>query len=230
MAGAGTGGIVDWELSALTSDEAGTADVKAGHDQTENTILDAAAKCVLAYGVRRTSLSDVARQAKVSRPTVYRRWPDRRALVADLMTRELGSVFQRAVQQPAAGTARERAVAQFLAVTAGLRAHPLLDKIIQVDPELLLPYIFERLGTSQRIGLAFIAELIRAGQRDGSIRDGDVDAMALTVLLSVQSAIMAARAADALVPAARRDAELAALLDHYLAPQRPAPDLDGPRG
>ncbi|HEY1915171.1 MAG TPA: TetR/AcrR family transcriptional regulator [Streptosporangiaceae bacterium] len=196
----------------------GVVDTGVGRDETENAILDAASACVLAYGVRRTSLSDVARRAGVSRPTVYRRWPDRRALVADLMTRELGGVFRRAALQPAAGTARERAVDQFLAVTAGLRGHPLLDKIIQVDPELLQPYIFERLGTSQRMALAFTAELIRAGQRDGSIRDGDVDGMALTVLLSVQSAVLAARAADALVPASRRDAELAELLDRYLQP------------
>src|SRR5580704_3193435 len=78
-------------------------------DSTEAAILDAAGECVLAYGVRRTSLSDVARRAGVSRPTVYRRWPDRRALVADLMTREFGGVFRRAAQQRAAGTARERA-------------------------------------------------------------------------------------------------------------------------
>jgi AcrR family transcriptional regulator len=202
---------------AVTGDMVG-ADAQ---DETEQAILDAAAACVLAYGVRRTSLSDVARRAGVSRPTLYRRWPDRRALVADLMTRELGAVFRRAAGQLAAGTARERAVAQVLAVTAGLRDHPLLDKIIQVDPELLQPYIFERLGTSQRIALVFITELIRAGQRDGSVRAGDVDAMALTVLLSVQSAVLAARAAGAVVPAQRRDAELAALLERYLAPGEP---------
>src|ERR1700761_3872683 len=98
MAGAGTGGIVDWELSALSTDEAETAEAKAGHGQTENTILDAAAACVLAYGVRRTSLSDVARQAKVSRPTVYRRWPDRRGLVAHPMTQGTGGGVQRGGQ------------------------------------------------------------------------------------------------------------------------------------
>jgi AcrR family transcriptional regulator len=202
MAGAGVGSVVHAESSPTT----------------ESAILDAAGECVLAYGVRRTSLSDVARRAGVSRPTVYRRWPDRRALVADLMTREFGGVFRRSAQQSTGGTARERAVAQFLAVTAGLRGHPLLDKIIGVDPELLQPYVFERLGTSQRMALAFTAELIRAGQRDGSIRDGDVDAMALTVLLSVQSAVLAARAADAVMPASRRDAELAVLLERYLQP------------
>jgi AcrR family transcriptional regulator len=189
-------------------------------DDTENAILDAAAQCVLAFGVRRTSLSDVARRAGVSRPTVYRHWPDLRALVADLMTRELAAVFASAAQDPpgAAGSVRERAVRQFLAAASGLRSHPLLGKIIQVDPELLQPYIFDRLGASQRMALGFIAEQVRAGQRDGSIRAGDELAMSVTVLLSVQSLVLSARATDDLVTAAQREAEAALLLDRYLRP------------
>src|ERR1700722_18332662 len=87
-------------------------------DVTETAILDAAAACVLAFGVRRTSLSDVARRAGVSRPTVYRRWPDLRALVADLMTRELATVFAGASSAsgpPAPGPVRQQAVSEFLA-------------------------------------------------------------------------------------------------------------------
>jgi AcrR family transcriptional regulator len=193
-------------------------------DDTENAILDAAAECVLAFGVRRTSLSDVARRAGVSRPTVYRYWPDLQALVADLMTRELAAVFTGAAQDPSGspGSVRERAVRQFLAAVAGLRAHPLLNKIIQVDPELLQPYIFDRLGASQRLAMGFIAELITAGQRDGSIRAGDETAMAAAVLLSVQSLVLSARVTDGLVTPAQRDAEAALLLDRYLRPQEPA--------
>jgi AcrR family transcriptional regulator len=193
-------------------------------DDTENAILDAAAECVLAFGVRRTSLSDVARRAGVSRPTVYRYWPDLQALVADLMTRELAAVFTGAAQDPpgSAGSVRERAVRQFLAAVAGLRAHPLLNKIIQVDPELLQPYIFDRLGASQRLAMGFIAELITAGQRDESIRAGDETAMAATVLLTVQSLVLSARVTDGVVTAAQRDAEAALLLDCYLRPQGPA--------
>lgn len=193
-------------------------------DDTENAILDAAAECVLAFGVRRTSLSDVARRAGVSRPTVYRYWPDLQALVADLMTRELGAVFTGAAQAPpgSPGSVRERAVRQFVAAAAALRAHPLLDKIIQVDPELLQPYIFDRLGASQRMALGFIAELIRAGQRDGSIRAGDETAMSVTVLLSVQSLVFSARTTDALLSPAQRAAEATLLLDRYLRPEAAA--------
>jgi AcrR family transcriptional regulator len=190
-------------------------------DDTENAILDAAAQCVLAFGVRRTSLSDVARRAGVSRPTVYRYWPDLQALVADLMTRELAAVFAAAAQDPpgASGPVRERAVRQFLAAAAGLSSHPLLGKIIQVDPELLQPYIFDRLGASQRMALGFIADRIRAGQQDGSIRAGDEIAMSVTVLLSVQSLVLSARATGDLVTAVQREAETALLLDRYLRPE-----------
>ena len=187
-------------------------------DDTENAILDAAAECVLAFGVRRTSLSDVARRAAVSRPTVYRRWPDLRALVADLMTRELAAVFAGAEPGSSSGSVREQAVAQFLAAATELRAHPLLTKIIQVDPDLLQPYIFDRLGTSQRMALGLIADRIAEGQRDGSIRAGDPTAMAATVLLCVQSLVLSARLTAGLVTPGQRDAEAALLLDSYLSP------------
>nr|MDT0664439.1 helix-turn-helix domain-containing protein [Micromonospora sp. DSM 115978] len=43
-------------------------------------MLDAAEASLLAVGVRRTTLTDVARRAGVSRMTLYRRWPDLRTL------------------------------------------------------------------------------------------------------------------------------------------------------
>ena len=215
---AGEGVPGDWASGGREADSGA-----AGH--TDQVILDAARECVLAYGVRRTSLSDVARRAGVSRPTVYRRWPDLRALVADLMTRELAGVFGLAARTrpPAPGPARARAVRQFVAVARGLRAHPLLTKIIEVDPETLQPYIFDRLGTSQRMAVGYIAELIRAGQQDGSVRPDDAGAMAVTVLLSVQSSVLSGRLADGLITPEQRDAELAVLLDRYLAPPSAAP-------
>jgi|HubBroStandDraft_5_1064220.scaffolds.fasta_scaffold25498_2 AcrR family transcriptional regulator len=192
-------------------------DEAAESDGTETAILDAAAECVLAFGVRRTSLSDIARRAGVSRPTVYRRWPDLRALVADVMTREWAGAFELARPGPAAsGTAREFAVRYIVAVVRALRVHPLLVKIIDVDPELLQPYIFDRLGTGQRMALEFITAQIAEGQRDGSVRSGDPASMALLVLVTVQSFVFSARLA--VLPDGPPDAELAELLDRYLRP------------
>ena len=43
--------------------------------------LDAARESILAVGWSRTTLTDVARRAGVSRMTIYRKWPDMGALL-----------------------------------------------------------------------------------------------------------------------------------------------------
>src|SRR5262245_47367584 len=70
----------------------------------DDALLDAARDCLLAVGWRRTTLTDVARRAGVSRMTMYRRWPDMQTLMADLMTREWSSIGAQA-QLPGAGEA-----------------------------------------------------------------------------------------------------------------------------
>lgn len=204
----------------------GPADDRSGDGAAagvlEAAILDAARECVLAFGVRRTSLSEVARRAQVSRPTVYRRWPDRTALVADLMTREWAGVFGAAEVRPLAGqTIRQRAVARIVDVTRKLRTHPLLRKIVDVDPELLQPYIFDRFGTSQRMAIASMAGWLRSGQQEGSVRPGDAEVLARAVLLAVQSNVLSGRLALDRITEAELDDELAIMLDRYLSPWPP---------
>jgi AcrR family transcriptional regulator len=185
-------------------------------------ILDAARECVLAFGVRRTSLTEVARRAHVSRPTVYRRFPDRTALVASLMTREWASVFSAAEARGTAGPAiRQRTVARIVDVARSLRADPLLRKIVDVDPELLQPYIFDRLGTSQRMAIAHMAGWLRSGQQEGSVRPGDPEVLARVMLLAAQSNVLSGRLAMDRLTEAELDGELAVLLDRYLSPGPP---------
>jgi len=52
----------------------------------QDRILAAAASCVVDFGVERVTLAEIARRAGVSRPTVYRRWPDTRSVLAALLT------------------------------------------------------------------------------------------------------------------------------------------------
>ena len=56
-----------------------------GERSVDDAVLDAARDCVLGYGVRRTTLTDVARRAGVSRMTVYRRWPDVQSLIGSTL-------------------------------------------------------------------------------------------------------------------------------------------------
>src|SRR5713226_3182749 len=57
-------------------------------DAGDERILDAAADLFKTFGLRRTSVDDVARAAAVSRITVYRRFPGKTALVEAVLMRE----------------------------------------------------------------------------------------------------------------------------------------------
>ncbi|MFC7217501.1 TetR/AcrR family transcriptional regulator [Streptomyces polyrhachis] len=189
----------------------------------DEAALDAARDCVLAVGVRRTTLTDVARRAGVSRMTLYRRWPDVRALVGDLMTREWLAAARGAL--PAADDprpAREQLVEGLTDGARALREHPLFRKILDVDPELLLPYVLDRRGASQDALLEQLAQGLRAGHADGSVREDDPVRQARVLLLVVQSFTLSLRTmtdeSDARLDTPAFEAELRHVLDRSLRP------------
>lgn len=176
------------------------------------TLLDAALSCVLDVGLRRTTLADVARRAGVSRMTVYRQYQDLDTLVSALLTRELTIVLAEIdAQVRVLPTARDRLVEAAVQVVEQMDHHPLYRRILDLDPELLLPLIVDRFGSTQRAAMAFIAEQVRAGQADGSIRDSDPDLTSTCVLLTAQSFVFSARLVD---EGTRK--ELRHLLEAYL--------------
>jgi AcrR family transcriptional regulator len=61
--------------------------VPPGHTATPERILDAAARCIRRWGIRRVSMNDVAREAGLSRGSVYRYFPERDALVQAVLER-----------------------------------------------------------------------------------------------------------------------------------------------
>lgn len=159
-----------------------------------DAVLDAVRDCVLAVGVRRTTLTDVARRAGVSRMTLYRRWPDVRSLVGDLMTREWVAVATGAMPERRPGVdARGLIVDGLVAGVEAFRVHPLFRKIVDVDPELLLPYVLDRRGASQEALLALLGDAVREGHADGSVRTGHVERQARALLLIVQSFTLSLR-------------------------------------
>src|ERR1041384_54337 len=117
------------------------------NSEPDDLLLDAERDCVLAVGLRRATLTDVARRAGVSRMTMYRRWPDMGSLIGDLMTREWSTIVRISADDPVGATARERVVDGVVRGVSALRAHPVFRRIVEVDPEILLPYLVDRRGT-----------------------------------------------------------------------------------
>src|SRR5579862_7022654 len=137
-------------------------------------ILDATRASVLAVGVRRTTLTDVARRAGVSRMTVYRMVPDMTALLFELMTHDFSALLVEAeASARRRRTARGRITAVVVDVARRLPDEPLLRRVLDVDPDLLLPYLTERLGGTQKVAVGHIRRMVLEGHADRSVRRGD---------------------------------------------------------
>ncbi len=186
-------------------------------DQTTDAILDAARSAALEFGVRRTSLSEVARRAGVSRMTVYNRFGEKPALMRALMTREFGALLERVAGRVEGEDGRARLVAALVLVARALPGNSLFRKVRRAEPELLSPYVLERLGETQRVGLELVERGIAEGQADGSIRPGRTRAIAGAVLLIEQSFVFSAATIPG-VSQAQLLGELEAALDAVLAP------------
>ncbi len=186
----------------------------------EDVLLDAARDLVMAVGVRRTTASDVARRAEVSRMTLYRSFADVSALLSALMAREFGALVDSAYAESAElPTARERLVEGTVRGVGHLAGNPLFERVLCVDPELLLPYVTDRLGETQRQAMSFFSALLEEGARDGSIRPLDRRAAAYCLQMAAQGFVLSTRVAEAEGLPAEALAELRDLLDGYLRPR-----------
>jgi len=180
--------------------------------------LDAARDTILAVGWRRTTLTDVAKRAGVSRMTIYRRWPDMQALLADLLVREWGGLLADALVSASSPT-RAAIVDGVLATVTALRENPLFRKIVDVDPELLLPYLLQRRGRNQDQVLAVLGAALTAAQDAGDVRAGDPGHLARGLLLALQGPVLSVGTmTDDSATVDDLDRELRLLIDRYLAP------------
>ena len=182
--------------------------------------LDAARACILDVGWRRTTLTEVARRAGVSRMTIYRTWSDMPQLLGDLMTREWGGVVAAVVgDEDTVQGAVDRLVGAIVETVRALRDNELFVRIVELDPELLLPYLLSRRGRSQDAILALVEDGVRAGQADGEVRAGNPVAIARGLVLAAHGFVLSAHTmVDDDLTEDALDEELTTLLTRALVP------------
>lgn len=107
-------------------------------------ILDAAVLEFERHGFRRVALDDVARRAKVSRTTIYRKFAGRDELVSAVIDRENEALFLEIAERiKAAGPRSNIYVEAFTAAVAAFREHRVLNRLITDDPALALELAHE---------------------------------------------------------------------------------------
>ena len=92
-------------------------------------------------------------------------------------------------------------------------------RIVELDPELILPYLLARRGRSQDAILALLEQVITEGQRTGHVRAGNAAAIARTLVLAAHGFVLSVQTmVDDRVTEAELADELARLVEGVLAP------------
>ncbi len=151
-----------------------------GADPATRAILDAAVVEFEQHGFRRVALDDVARRARVSRTTIYRRFAGRDDLVAAVIDRENATLFADiAAELRSVGPQSNYYVEAFTLSILRFRQHRVLNQMIAAEPGLALELgrrhydaALERMaaalrvifpaGFAERIGAAAVNELADA--------------------------------------------------------------------
>jgi AcrR family transcriptional regulator len=117
---------------------------------TQERIAGAALRCIARWGVGKTTLDDVAREAGCSRATVYRAFPGGKDSLIDAVVQlEAGRLLAGlAAELAGADNLEELLVAALVRASRSLRDHAALQFVLAYEPEVILPRIaFRRLDS-----------------------------------------------------------------------------------
>ncbi|MFI6610931.1 TetR/AcrR family transcriptional regulator [Streptomyces sp. NPDC050507] len=135
-------------------------------DALSEQILDAAREQFMTFGLRRSTVDDVAKRAKVSRVTVYRRIGNKDSLVSACLLREYRRFLVEVDDAVAAlPTTEDRLVEGFTAVLRHIREHPLIGGLLRLEPETMLPFLTLESGPAFLAIRAYLADRLREARR-----------------------------------------------------------------
>ncbi|MVU81862.1 TetR family transcriptional regulator [Nocardia sp. ET3-3] len=147
-------------------------------DRNQAKVLDAALMAFLDFGIKRTSMVEVARRGGLSLATLYRRFAGKNDLIQAVglrQARQLVDEIDAAVQGPieADASAEDQIIALFIAFIEGLRGNQLLGRLLKTEPEIVLPYLTVQGAPVIELGRDYLAEFIARLQAEGKVPQYD---------------------------------------------------------
>lgn len=125
--------------------------------------MDAVLGLAAITGLRKLSMDEVARYAKVGRATLYKYFPGRDKLITAVVQHELTRFFAD-LGEAVAGydDADERLIHGFAHAYRYLRTNAALRTILRVNPDLLRPYVIAERSAALDLGRDFIESVTLA--------------------------------------------------------------------
>lgn len=185
----------------------------ASPSQQEEAILKAAAEEVALVGFARASMDVVARQAGVSRSTLYRRFPSRDLLIAELGRRSFEAAMTRLRTVGIDDGPKGVAVAAFREGLRLMSSDPVIQRFLQPDAEVLsVSGVYSQAAVFLDSASTAMAKGLRAS--GATMPDADLQAVAqLHIRLACSLAQVPTAALDV-----RDDAAVRAYAERFLAP------------
>lgn len=120
-----------------------------GADSTAEAILDAAVVEFEQHGFRRVALDDVARRARVSRTTIYRRFANKDELIAAVIERENVVLFAEIADElKHAGPQSNYYVEAFTHAILKFRRHRVLNRMMRDEPAIVIELAGQHYGAA----------------------------------------------------------------------------------
>jgi len=137
-------------------------------------VLEATYACVGRFGMGKTTVEDVVKESGVSRASIYRLFPGGKdQLLRETVAWEMNRFFARLAEAvydaPDFATLLERGLAF---AHAAIVEHEVLNKVLDTEPDRLLPLITVEQDRVLGFITAFLLPYLEREQREGRIRDG----------------------------------------------------------
>ncbi|WP_280234362.1 TetR/AcrR family transcriptional regulator [Nocardia cyriacigeorgica] len=163
-----------------------------------DALLASALSAFLDFGVKRTSMGEIARRAGISPATLYRRFESKSDLVEAVTIREAQRLVAEidAKVSTVEGTA-DQLVEIFVAFIAAIARSELLRRLLRTEPELILPRLTTEAGPVLAIGRTYLAGKLRELHAAEAASDFDAD---LVAEIMARLALSLALTPDGLIP------------------------------
>jgi TetR/AcrR family transcriptional regulator, repressor for uid operon len=154
--------------------------LEAGPIPGDDPLIDRVAAAALdqfaEYGIRRSTINDIAARAGVSHMTIFRRFNSKQGLVAVVIAREIRLALDELDRvSESAQSLEDRLVRGLAFIVPYVRDHPLFDRLLRSEPEFLLPLLTVDGGPVLELYRSLIAQRLHAEVASGRAAPVDVD-------------------------------------------------------